>query len=152
MDINFADFVKDLQDLRWRYPKGFEMAMKATMTRVGEVANEQKPKPPIDEGNLRRSLSFFYSDGTKEIGPDAMTSLIPMEIDEQDDPYKVYGIIAYLVPYAFYLHENPNWWPNEASDRREPGMIGSHWLSTALETSDEEWNNLLAEFLEDYIQ
>ena len=152
MDINFADFVRDLENLRWRYPKGFTMGMKAVMSRVGEDANEQKPKPPIDEGNLRRSLSFFFSDGTSEIGPDALTSLIPLEINEAKDPYKVYGIIAYLVPYAFHLHENPNWWPNFEAERREPGMIGSHWLSTSLETKDEEWNKLLAEFLEDYIQ
>lgn len=152
MPVSNFDFNKDIDNyikrLNSLIPEGLEKVGERMLDDANE--GEYGNKPPILDGTLRRSKKVFVFNREKSVGVFEGDDTLAPQVRSGIGRYEMRA--AYLVPYAFYLHENPNWWPNFQSERREPGRIGYKWLQMAVEGGAETYNSMLAEFLDEKLK
>lgn len=158
--FNSAAFAAGLRRADERVASATNRALFRVGVELLARANTQKPKPPIEWGDLRGSgavqvagsqAAYAGSLGLAgaSVGSKKKRNKSSETLAAPNEGLAKHTVrVSFNTAYAKRLHESPDWTPNAESEAREPGQIGHHWLSSKLEGG--AWmRDMAAQFIKD---
>lgn len=157
MHFNLGPFEEGLRNLAQKARQARDRALFRTGVEMLADFSNVAPKPPIDWGDLRGSGAVQVAGGSpiqglinSASGPKTRKKRASNTTPPPGDGLKEGTVrVSFNTAYAAYLHESPDWSPNEQAAQREPGQIGYKWMTRKIEANADKYREKAAAFLKD---